>query len=608
MCGIAGYIGNKSADSVLLVCLERVEYRGYDSAGIAVIENDGELEIRKTVGKIKKLNEILRDNPISGRIGIGHTRWATHGEPNTTNAHPHSDCFKKFAIVHNGIIENYLHLKEKLIKEGHIFSSETDTEVIAHLLEKFYNGNLLESVIKTVSNLKGAFALGIITEHNPEVLIGIRKGSPLIVGEGLNENFIASDTTSLVGFTDKFYFLDDNEIAFLYKDKIEFYNFKGEKINKNLKTIKISPKEIDKAGYEHFMLKEIMEQPEVVQRILNHRLKNNDIHFDELKLDNSYLVKIGRIIIQAAGTSWHAGLIGKFFIEEFARIHTEVDISSEFRYRNPILEGDTLMIAISQSGETADTIAGLREAKSKFIKVLGICNNMESTIARESDAVIDIMAGPEIGVASTKAYIAEIVSLLLFSLYLGKIKWVLKSEQILKYLEELKKLPEKIKRIIEKKEEIIKIAEKYYEKNNFIFLGRNYNYPTAFEGALKLKEVSYIHAAGYQAGEFKHGPIALVDENVPVVCIATKGDIYPKIINNIQEVKARKGIIISIATENDENIKKFSDEVIYVPETIEILSPILNVIPLQLLAYYTALKRNCNVDQPRNLAKSVTVE
>ncbi len=608
MCGIVGYIGKKSADSVLLVGLERLEYRGYDSAGIAIIE-DGELVVRKCAGKLRTLNALLRESPVSGNIGIGHTRWATHGEPTTVNAHPHIDCHNKFAIVHNGIIENYATLKEELIKEGHIFQSDTDTEVIAHLLEKYYNGDFLKTVINTIDKLKGSFALAIITEYYPDTLIGVRRGSPLIIGKGNNENFIASDIPALVSLTNTVYYLDEDEIAVLNSDSISFFNIKGEQLQKKSKQIKVKPREIDKAGYAHYMLKEIMEQPVVVENIIKTRItSNNEIRFDKLNFENNYLVRVGRIIIQAAGTSWHAGLVGKFMIEEFARVHTEVDISSEFRYRNPVIEGDTLLIAISQSGETADTIAGLREAKSKFIKVLGICNNTESTIARESDAIIDILAGPEIGVASTKAYVAQIVSLFLFALYMGRIKWALKSEEIDKYLTELRNIPDKIRKILRQQKHIENIAEKYYNKNNFIFLGRSYNYPTAFEGALKLKEISYIHAAGYQAGEFKHGPIALIDENVPVVCIATKGEIYQKMISNIQEVKARKGIIITVATEEDEDIKKFSDEIIYVPETIDILSPILNVIPLQLLAYYIALKRGCNVDQPRNLAKSVTVE
>jgi len=607
MCGIVGYVGKKAADSVLLVGLERLEYRVYDSAGIAVIEN-GEITVRKKAGKLKILNEYLREFPVNGNIGIGHTRWATHGEPNSQNAHPHVDNKNKFAVVHNGIIENYIELKESLIKEGVVFNTETDTEVIPHLLAKYYNGDFEEAVFKVIEKLEGSYAIAILSEFHPEKIIAVKYGSPLIIGKGEGENFLASDIPALFNLTKTVYYLDDGDVAVLTKDSINFYNFKKEKITKQEKHIVVSAKSIDKGGYEHYMLKEIMEQPDIVKDLIIRRLKTNKIIFDDLKLPKDYLARVSRVLIQAAGTSWHAGLVGKFFIEEFARVHTEVDISSEFRYRNPVIEGDTLMIAISQSGETADTIAGIREAKSKFIKVLAICNNIESTIARESDAVIDIMAGPEIGVASTKAYVAQLVSLLFFALYFGKIKWTLEEENINEIISHLEKIPKKIQRILFNAEEIKELAEKYADAKNIIFLGRNYNYPTAFEGALKLKEISYIHSTGYQAGEFKHGPIALIDENVPVICIATKGDIYPKMISNIQEVKARRGIIISVATEGDEDIKKYSDEVIYVPETLDILSPILNVIPLQLFAYYTAVKRGCDVDQPRNLAKSVTVE
>lgn len=608
MCGIVGYIGEKAADSVLLVGLERLEYRGYDSAGIAVIENN-ELEIRKKAGKLRILNKHLREYPVTANIGIGHTRWATHGEPTEINAHPHFDNKKKFAVVHNGIIENYNTLKEELIKEGYFFNTETDTEVIPHLISKYYHGDFEEAVLKTINRLEGSYALGIISEYHPDKIITVRYGSPLIIGKGENENFLASDIPALFNLTKTVYYLDDGDIGIITKKDIRFINSEGEEIKKQQKHIKIKDKEIGKSGYDHYMLKEIMEQPDIIKEIIKKRVIDQKIQFKHLgNLSNEYLAKVSRVIIQAAGTSWHAGLVGKFFIEEFARTHTEVDISSEFRYRNPVIEGDTLLIAISQSGETADTLAGIREAKSKFIKVLSICNNVESTIARESDAVIDILAGPEIGVASTKAYIAQVVSLFLFAVYFGRIKWTLDEDKINEYFKELQILPNKIQKVLDKKDEIKDLAEKYADANNSIFLGRSYNFPTAFEGALKLKEISYIHATGYQAGEFKHGPIALIDETVPVICIATKDEIYPKMISNIQEVRARKGIIISLATEGDEEIKNYSNEIIYLPPTLDILAPILNVIPLQLLSYYIAVKRGCDVDQPRNLAKSVTVE
>ncbi len=607
MCGIVGYIGKKSADTVLLVGLEHLEYRGYDSAGLAVIDNN-ELVVRKKEGKLRVLNEYLREYPIRSHIGIGHTRWATHGEPNSINAHPHMDCKEKIAIAHNGIIENYNCIKDKLIKEGHIFISETDTEVIPHLIEKYYQGNLLKAVLTTVNELEGSFALAIVSEWEPDKLIAVKQGSPLIVGKGESENFIASDIPALFNLTKEVYYLEDKEIAVLTEKDIHFYNFQGESIEKNVKHIKIESRLMGKGDHEHYMFKEIMEQPEVVSRIIKERIDGNNILFKHLHFGNEYIAKVTRIIIQAAGTSWHAGLVGKFLFEELSRVYTEVDISSEFRYRNPIIEGDTLLIAISQSGETADTIVGIRLAKSKFIKVLSLCNNLESTIGRESDAVIDLLAGPEIGVASTKAYVSQLVSLLLFSIYMGKVKWTIKEEDITKYLNELKTIPNKIQSILNQNEKIKKIANKYAQAYNIIFLGRSYNYPTAFEGALKLKEISYIHSTGYQAGEFKHGPIALIDQDIPVVCIVPKSDIYQKMISNIQEVKARKGIIISIATEGDEVIEKYSDEVIYIPETLEMFSPILTVVPLQLFAYYIALKRGCDVDKPRNLAKSVTVE
>ncbi len=608
MCGIIGYTGKKSADSVLLVGLERLEYRGYDSAGIAVIDN-GELIIRKSVGKLKQLNELLRENPVSGETGIGHTRWATHGEPSTKNAHPHYDCKGKIAVVHNGIIENYASLKEKLISEGHIFYSETDTEVIPHLIEKYYKGDMFKAVQMALKELKGSFAIAVISEYEPEKIYGARKGSPLIAGISENEGFLASDIPALVSLAREVFYLNDGELCIISKGKAEFYDFNGNPVEKRGEELKIEHEAIDKRGFPHFMLKEIYEQPEVVKKIIEKRIdENNHVVFENLGLPNDYLVKVTRIIIQAAGTSWHAGLVAKFWFEIFARVHTEVDISSEFRYRNPVIEGDTLMIAISQSGETADTLAGLREAKSKFIKVLSICNNINSSIARESDAVIDILAGPEIGVASTKAYIGELVSLFLFALYLAKVKWSIERKYKSHLLDELKKIPDKIKLILNQNEYIKSLADKYYNYNNIIFLGRQFNYPTAFEGALKLKEISYIHATAYQAGEFKHGPIALIDENIPVVCIATKGEIYEKMVSNIEEVKARGGKLIIIATEGDEKIKKYAEDVIYVPETVDILSPIINIIPLQLFAYYIALNRGCDVDKPRNLAKSVTVE
>ncbi len=609
MCGIVGYIGDKFVDSVLIVGLERLEYRGYDSAGIATIL-DGELSIFKKKGKLKVLDDCLKEFPLGGNIGIGHTRWATHGEPSEINAHPHTDCKKQIAVVHNGIIENYLLLKEKLIEEGHIFVSETDTEVIPHLIENYIEEKgLLEATRIAVNELKGAFSICVISEKEPDKIICARKGSPLIVGLGKGENFVASDIPAILPITRNVKHLKDGEIACIKKDSVEFITFDGKPIQKEAETIIWEAKQVDKGDYEYFMLKEIYEQPQIIENVLSDRI-TSDLKLVpyEIGLDQRYLSKVKRIIIQACGTSWHAGLVGKFWLEKYAHIHTEVDISSEYRYRNPIIEGDTLMLAISQSGETADTLAGLREAKSKFIKVISIVNVTKSTIARESDGIIPIMAGPEIGVASTKAYTAQLVALYLFSLYLGKLHYVLSDEEIKEKLSKLKELPHIMRKVLKNQDTILEIAEEYYKHKDFIFLGRGLNYPNALEGALKLKEISYIHATGYPAGEFKHGPIALVNENVPVVCLIPQDSLYHKMFSNIQEVLARKGIIISIANEADQKIKEISKKVVYLPTCYEDITPMVFVIPLQLVAYYIAVKLGCDVDKPRNLAKSVTVE
>jgi len=608
MCGIVGYIGDKFVDSVLMVGLTRLEYRGYDSSGIATISEDNELNICKKKGKLKILDTYLKQLPLGGNIGIGHTRWATHGEPNEINAHPHIDCQKEIAVVHNGIIENYLELKEKLIKEGHIFISETDTEIIPHLIEKYISElSFEEAVRKTVLQLKGSYAICVISTKEPDKIIVVRNGNPLIIGIGKNENFIASDIPAIIQNTKNIIYLNDNEIGIITKDKVRITDFKGNTVVKNIEYIDTEISHFDKGKYKFFMLKEINEQPDVIERIISERIKDTKLVFNELNLEKKYLSRVKKIIIQACGTSWHAGLVAKFYLEKFAHINTEVDVSSEFRYRNPIVEGDTLMLAISQSGETADTIAGIREAKSKFIKVISIVNVEKSTIAKESDGIIPIFAGPEIGVASTKAYTAELVSLFLFSLYLGILNYSTDEKEGKKLIDEIKKIPALLYNTLTNNK-ISEIADLYYKSKDFIFLGRGINYPNALEGALKLKEISYIHATGYPAGEFKHGPIALIHSEMPVVCIIPKSELYLKMLNNIEEVVARKGRVIAIATENDKNISKISANVIYIPECNEIFSPILSVIPLQLLAYYIAVKLGCDVDKPRNLAKSVTVE
>ena len=608
MCGIVGYVGDKYADSVLATGLERLQYRGYDSAGIAVI-SDGKLHIRKRAGKLRELDESLRHDPMRGTIGIGHTRWATHGEPNERNAHPHVDEGKTLAVVHNGIIENYLPLKRDLQRRGHLFESSTDTEVLAHLAEEAMNGNFIGAVCKALRQVEGTFAVAFIHQQFPGSIVVARRGSPLIVGLGEGENFVGSDVPTLLPHTQQVIYLEDDEIAVLTQDDIEVLTLEEEQIEPQIHQIGWSADMVDKGDYPHFMLKEIHEQPDVLRRLYDAYITDTmDIDFGELGLSNEFLARVSRIAIQACGTSWHAGLIGKYFLEKYARIHTEVDVSSEFRYRNPILEGDTLAIAISQSGETADTLEGLRKAKNKFLPVLAICNEINSTIAREADVVIDIHAGPEIAVASTKAYTAQIAVLGLLAVHLGRIKQVLKTEEGQSFLHILQKAPILMEQALQYQQHIRTCAEKYSNAGIFMFLGRSYNYPTALEGALKLNEISYIHATGYPAGEIKHGPIALIDRNVPVVCIANNSTIYPKIASAIQEVRARNGCVIAIASEGNTEIQGYAEEVIYIPDIPEELSPLLVAIPLQLLAYYSAVHRGCDVDQPRNLAKSVTVE
>ncbi|MCE2393405.1 glutamine--fructose-6-phosphate transaminase (isomerizing) [Candidatus Poribacteria bacterium] len=607
MCGIVGYIGDKYADSVLWTGLERLQYRGYDSAGMAVI-SDGELDLRKRAGKLRELDECLRQNPMRGAMGIGHTRWATHGEPNERNAHPHTDEDKTLAVVHNGIIENYLPLKRELQARGHLFKSDTDTEVLAHLVEEALEGDFGDAVCNALQQVEGTYSAAFIHRRFPDCIVAARRGSPLILGLGDGENFVASDVPALLPHTQRMVYLEDNQIAILTPNQVEVQTMEGEQVEPRIHQIGWSPDTADKGDHPHFMLKEIHEQPNVLRRLYNIYVTDDmEVDFGELGLDSEFLARVNRIVIQACGTSWHAGLIGKYLLEQYAYIHTEVDISSEFRYRNPVLEGDTLVIAISQSGETADTLEGLRKAKSKFMRVLALCNEINSTIAREADAVIELHAGLEIGVASTKAYTAQIAVLGLLAMHLGKLKEILTPPDTREFLQTLKKAPALMDRTIQR-QQIRVCAEKYSDVGAFMFIGRSYNYPNALEGALKLKEISYIHAAGHPAGELKHGPIALINEEVPVVCIATNSSIYPKIVSAIQEIRARDGVVIAIATEGNTEIHEYAQEVLYIPDIAEEVSPLLVAIPLQLLAYYTAVHRGCDVDQPRNLAKSVTVE
>jgi glutamine---fructose-6-phosphate transaminase (isomerizing) len=609
MCGIVGYIGPKSIESVLLVGLQKLEYRGYDSSGMAVLDGD-ELTTRKAVGKIAELEKQLKTQPLIGTAGIAHTRWATHGEPSMINAHPHMNNHKNIAVVHNGIFENYAKLRAELVDDGHVFLSETDTEVAPHLMDKYIAEGFSseESFVRMLKRVEGQYALAVINEKDEGKIFFARKGSPLILARGNNEYLIASDIPAVIPIAHEAIYLDDNQWGYITSEGASVFNLAGEPVEQKWEPISMSVEDVDKGEFEYLMLKEIYEQPDVFERIFKERLDDTFIHFPELKFGKEYLARVGRILIQACGTSLNAGMIGRMYLEQFAHISAETDYSSEWRYRNPLASGDSLVVGISQSGETADTLAGMREAKAKFMRVLSFLNNVNSTMARESDAMISLMAGPEIGVASTKAFTAQVLNLLFFSLYIGSIKWLIPAEERTAVLNEIRSLPDKMRKILKSHDHIKEIAKFLKDKNDTIFLGRTYNYPSALEGALKLKEISYIHASGYAGGEFKHGPLALVSDNVPVVIIAPQGEIRTKMISNLKEAQSRKGKIISIITEGDEEIKKESDFYIEIPPSIESISPLLVAIPLQLLAYYTAIERGCDVDRPRNLAKSVTVE
>lgn len=609
MCGIVGYIGNKNVAEVLINGLRRLEYRGYDSVGIAALNN--KLIVQKQKGKVSELNAILNYDDFKGfSAGIGHTRWATHGEPNDTNAHPHTDCSGEIALVHNGIIENYAAIKKILLQHNHTIKSETDTEVLVHLIEYYHQTMpLVDAVQKTLTKVEGTYGIVVISKKEPDKLVAARNGSPLIIGVGDGEMIVASDASAIVEYTRNVIYVSDGEIIEITKNGVKTFDLKKQTVEKHTDKIDWDIADIEKQGFAHFMLKEIFEQPETIQNAFRGRilLDEGKTRLDGLRLTEDELNAIRRIIFIACGTSWHAGLIGEYLIEEYARIPVEVEYASEFRYRSPILDKGDLVIVISQSGETADTLAALREAKARGVKVLGITNVVGSTIARESDGGVYIHAGPEIGVASTKAFTSQITVLILLTFYLARRKYMT-ADAGREFLQELINAPQHVKQILDKNDEIKKIAQLYKEHRNFLYLGRGIQFPVALEGALKLKEISYIHAEGYPAAEMKHGPIALIDENMPVVFIAVKDEVYQKVISNIQEVKARKGKIIAIATEGDEDIKKYADHVLYVPQTRKIVSPLLTVIPLQLLAYHIAVLRGCNVDQPRNLAKSVTVE
>jgi len=608
MCGIVGYIGKRNVVPILIAGLKRLEYRGYDSAGVAIIE-DEQLKVAKEAGKISKLEESINQTNYSSTAGIGHTRWATHGEPTKHNAHPHTDGSENIAIIHNGIIENYSVLKSTLEKKGHQFKSDTDTEVVAHLIDEFYEGDFEEAFRHALSELTGAYGFAVISKYEPDKIYVARQGSPLVIGVGDGENFLASDVSAIVSHTRNVFYLNDGEMAVLSRDGIETKTSTNEVIDKKVEKITFDVGTIEKSGYPHYMLKEIFEQPDTIRDAFRGRILIGEgkVRLGGLTEVKDKLADAHKIIIIACGTSWHAALIGEHLIEEYCRIPVEVEYASEFRYRNPILSKDDFVIVISQSGETADTLAAMREGKEKGALPLGIVNSVGSTIARESVAGVYIHAGPEIGVASTKAFTSQVTVLFLIMLMIARKKTmsVVTGQHL---LAELAELPEKIQKILSQSHIIEEVAEKYKDNKNFLYLGRGINFPVALEGALKLKEISYIHAEGYPAAEMKHGPIALIDKDMPVVFIATKDLIYEKVISNLEEVRARKGKIIAIATEGDKKIAELADHIIYIPQACQALVPILAAVPLQLLAYYIAVKRGCDVDQPRNLAKSVTVE
>ena len=624
MCGIVGYVGNKRVVPVIMEGLRRLEYRGYDSAGIAVAGNGEGLQVRRAEGKLRNLEEAIRLKPLDGTYGIGHTRWATHGRPTEENAHPHRDCTGHIVVVHNGIVENYLALKKKLAEEGHKYVTETDTEVIAHLVEKYFysksNGAglpLEEAVRKAVNELNGVFALAVIATDEPNKIVVARNGPPSVIGLGKNEYFVASDVPAILYHTRDVFFLADGDLATITPGGVKLCDFQGRPIERQVQHITWDPIMAEKGGFKHFMLKEIYEQPRAVRDTTLGRVSQETGHvfLDEMEISEAEFKAVKKINIAACGTSWHAGQAGKFMIESLARVPVEVDYASEWRYRNPIISPNEITILISQSGETADTIAAQREAKAKGSKTLAICNVVGSMITREAAGTIYTHAGPEIGVASTKAFTGQLTALYLFALYLAQVRGAMTPDQARDAVQELTRIPGKLEHQLTHEEDCEDLAKEYVRAQDFLFLGRGIHYPIALEGALKLKEVSYIHAEGYPAGEMKHGPNALIDENLPVVIIATRdpndpGSMvrYEKTISNLKEVKARSGIVIALATEGDHEIKEAADHVIYVPPAPEELSAILEIVPLQLLAYHIAVRRGCDVDQPRNLAKSVTVE
>ena len=617
MCGIVGYVGQRKAVPIILEGLKKLEYRGYDSAGLAVYCEDETLGIRRASGKLRNLEEAIRMEPVEGRYGIGHTRWATHGRPTEENAHPHRDCTGNIVVVHNGIVENYLHLKDELQKQGHAFVTETDTEIIAHLVERYFDGNLEEAVRKAVKQLSGVFALAVLSRLDPNKIVAARSGPPVVIGLGDGEYFVASDVPAILSHTRDMFFLADGDMAVLTPDGVRLSDFDGKPVNRQVQHVLWDPIMAEKGGYKHFMLKEIYEQPRAVRDTTLGRVgqESGTIFLDEMNLPAEQFRNFRQIKIIACGTSWHAALAGKFMIEKLARIPVEVDYGSEFRYRDPIMDPGILTVVISQSGETADTLAAQREAKSKGSQTLAICNVVGSMITREAAGAIYTHAGPEIGVASTKAFTCQLTALFILALYLGQTRGALAPDELRRQVRELVRIPGKIEAVLSRDSLYEDLGRKLFRSTDFLFLGRGVHFPIALEGALKLKEISYIHAEGYPAGEMKHGPNALIDEKLPVVILAARDtadpvsrQLYEKTISNMQEVKAREGIVIALVSEGDTEAARVADHVIEIPSTTELLLPILEIVPLQLLAYHVAVRRGCDVDQPRNLAKSVTVE
>jgi glucosamine--fructose-6-phosphate aminotransferase (isomerizing) len=614
MCGIIGYIGDKDVVPVLIDGLRRLEYRGYDSAGVAVVKN-GRVDLRRSAGKLSNLEAVIGGAPLTGDYGVGHTRWATHGRPTEENAHPHRDCTGKIVVVHNGIIENYLDLKLELQRQGHKFVTETDTEIVAHLVEREMKDDGLENAVRRALMLmRGLFALVLISADDPEKIVTVRNGPPIVVGLGENEFFVASDIPAILSHTRDVVFLGDEEMAVITKRGVEFTDFFGRPVSKATQRVLWDPIMAEKAGYKHFMLKEIFEQPTAARETILGRVSQDTgkVFLEEMKISDATLAAVDRVTIIACGTSWHAGLVGKFMIEQLARVHVDVDYGSEYRYRKPIVTKNTLAVIITQSGETADTLAALREAKKEGASSIAICNVVGSMATRESDGTIHTHAGPEIGVASTKAFTSQLVALYLLALRLGQLRGAITAEESRPHIDALLQLPLLLEQTLKIAPDIEAIAAQFHARSDFLYLGRGINYPIALEGALKLKEISYIHAEGYPAGEMKHGPIALIDERMPVVTIAPHDHVFEKMIGNMQEVKARGGSVIAVTQHGDDKLRTIldsrNDVVLELPRSPELLTPILMVVPLQLLAYDIAVRRGCDVDQPRNLAKSVTVE